>query len=168
MFSGSVDAGFVLVLPFQHGDLEPNCVGVSTRVGAYVRDKNTSARLCTKNAGTVHSNDGHTSYFAKAPCFLAPQCKSFTSLPLASVASLCLKVSVVEWQRKNEASIHRTAMLFLIEGGRNCERKCPIPRIKWYLVSLLDSRSCLDSVLQHDKCSAVDCEPGMMRQPSHM
>ena len=33
MFSGSVDAGFVLALPFHHRDLEPDCVGVSTRVG---------------------------------------------------------------------------------------------------------------------------------------
>ena len=33
MFSGSVDAGFVLALPFHHGDLEPDCVGVSTRGG---------------------------------------------------------------------------------------------------------------------------------------
>ena len=31
--SGSVDAGFVLALPFHHGDLEPDCVGVSTRGG---------------------------------------------------------------------------------------------------------------------------------------
>ena len=30
--SSSVDAGFVFALPFQHGDLEPNCVGVSKRV----------------------------------------------------------------------------------------------------------------------------------------
>ena len=33
MFSGSVDAGFVLALPFYHGDLEPDCIGVSTRGG---------------------------------------------------------------------------------------------------------------------------------------
>ena len=33
MFSGSVDAGFVLALPFHHGDLEPDCVRVSTRGG---------------------------------------------------------------------------------------------------------------------------------------
>ena len=26
-----MDADFVLVLPFHHGDLEPDCVGVSTR-----------------------------------------------------------------------------------------------------------------------------------------
>ena len=26
MFSASVDVGFVLVLPFHHGDLEPDCV----------------------------------------------------------------------------------------------------------------------------------------------
>ena len=31
MLSGSVDVGFVLVLPFYHGDLEPDCVEVSTR-----------------------------------------------------------------------------------------------------------------------------------------
>ena len=31
MFSGSVDAGFVLALAFHHGDLEPDHVGVSTR-----------------------------------------------------------------------------------------------------------------------------------------
>ena len=50
MFSGSVDAGFALALLFHHGDLEPDCVGVSMR-GAYARDKNTSARLrdkCTR------------------------------------------------------------------------------------------------------------------------
>ena len=50
MFSCSVDAGFALVLLFHHGDLEPDCVGVSTR-GAYAWDKNTSARLrdkCTR------------------------------------------------------------------------------------------------------------------------
>ena len=51
MFSGSVDACFVLALPFHHGDLEPDCVGVSSMRGAYARDKNTSARLCSKNAG---------------------------------------------------------------------------------------------------------------------
>ena len=50
MFSGSVDAGFVLALPFHHGDLDPDCVEASTR-GAYARDENTSARLCPKNAG---------------------------------------------------------------------------------------------------------------------
>ena len=31
--SGSVDAGFVLALPFHHGDFEPDCVGVLTRGG---------------------------------------------------------------------------------------------------------------------------------------
>ena len=34
MLSGSVDAGFILALPFHQGDLEPDCVGVSTGVGA--------------------------------------------------------------------------------------------------------------------------------------
>ena len=31
MFNGSVDADFVLALPFHHGDLEPDGVGVSKR-----------------------------------------------------------------------------------------------------------------------------------------
>ena len=31
MFSGSVDADFVLALSFYHRDLEPDCIGVSTR-----------------------------------------------------------------------------------------------------------------------------------------
>ena len=31
--SDSVDASFVLALPFHHGDLEPDCVGVSMRGG---------------------------------------------------------------------------------------------------------------------------------------
>ena len=31
MFSGSVDTGFVLALQFDHGNLEPDCVGVLTR-----------------------------------------------------------------------------------------------------------------------------------------
>ena len=39
MFSGSVDAGFVLALPLHHGGVEPDSVGVSTEGGAYVRDK---------------------------------------------------------------------------------------------------------------------------------
>ena len=47
IFSGSVDAGCVLALLFHHRDLEPDCVGVSTR-GAYAWDKNTSARLCAR------------------------------------------------------------------------------------------------------------------------
>ena len=33
MFTGSVDAGLVLALPFHHRDLEPDCVGVSTMGG---------------------------------------------------------------------------------------------------------------------------------------
>ena len=57
MFDRSVDAGFILALPFHHGDLEPDCVGVSTkgRGGAYAWDKNTSARLCAKNAGEAYA-----------------------------------------------------------------------------------------------------------------
>ena len=34
MFSGFVDSDFVLALPFHHGDLEPDCVRVSTRGGS--------------------------------------------------------------------------------------------------------------------------------------
>ena len=52
MLSGSVDAGFILVLPFHHGDLEPDSTiyGRSFDEGAYAWDKNISARLCAKNA----------------------------------------------------------------------------------------------------------------------
>ena len=40
MFSGSVDAGFVLVLPFHHGELELDCVGIRRgERGAYAWDK---------------------------------------------------------------------------------------------------------------------------------
>ena len=35
MFSGSVDAGFILALLFHHGDLEPDCVGALTRGGVF-------------------------------------------------------------------------------------------------------------------------------------
>ena len=34
MFSSSVDAGFVLALPFHHGDLEPDGVGLTMSGGA--------------------------------------------------------------------------------------------------------------------------------------
>ena len=57
MFSGSVNAGFVFALPFHHGELEPDYVGVSTG-GAYMRGKNTSARLCAKNAGGACARGG--------------------------------------------------------------------------------------------------------------
>ena len=39
MFSCSVDADFVLVLQFHHRDLEPDCVGVSTKGGGVVGAK---------------------------------------------------------------------------------------------------------------------------------
>ena len=59
MFSNSVDAGFILVLPFHHGGLEPDYVGVSTRGGrAYAWDEDTSARLSTKNAGGAYAQGG--------------------------------------------------------------------------------------------------------------
>ena len=47
-----------LCLPFHHWDLEPDCVGASTR-GAYARDENTSARLWAKNAGGPMRKGGH-------------------------------------------------------------------------------------------------------------
>ena len=47
---GSVDAGFVLALPFHHGDLEPGYVRVSTRVRVRGGIK-TPVRLSAKNAG---------------------------------------------------------------------------------------------------------------------
>ena len=46
-----------------------------------------------------------------------------------SYLTVRFKVSVVEWQRKNKTSTHRTDIHFSIEGGRNRERKCRIPRI---------------------------------------
>ena len=61
MFSGSVDADFVLALLFHHRDLEADCVGVSTNGegGFYAQAKNTSARLCAKNAGGGGIFAGH-------------------------------------------------------------------------------------------------------------
>ena len=56
-----------------------------------------------------------------------------TPLPRSNSYTVRFKVSVVEWQRKNKVSIHRTTQHFSIgwvgEGGRNRERKCRIPRI---------------------------------------
>ena len=57
MFSGSVDAGFVLALSFHHRDLEPDCVGASTRE-AYVWDENTFARLCVENVRGAYMQGG--------------------------------------------------------------------------------------------------------------
>ena len=34
MLSSSVDAGFVLALPFYHEDFEPDCVEISVREGS--------------------------------------------------------------------------------------------------------------------------------------
>ena len=39
------------------------------------------------------------------------------SFPSSKLYTVRFKVSMVEWQRKNEASIHRTAKHFLIKGG---------------------------------------------------
>ena len=52
-----MDAGFVPALPFHHGHLEPDCVE-RRGGGAYARDKNTSARLCAKNAGGAYARGG--------------------------------------------------------------------------------------------------------------
>ena len=68
--SWSVDAGFVLVLPLHHGDLELDSVGVSTKDhvailvawpwlgGAYLRDKNTCARTSAENVGGAYTRRG--------------------------------------------------------------------------------------------------------------
>ena len=66
-------------------------------------------RQCREHLSALHSTLG--------PC-PPPRRNSYT---------VRFKVSVVGWQRKNEASIHRTAKHFLIEGGRNRKRKCRIP-----------------------------------------
>ena len=53
MFSNSVDAGFVPVLPFHHGDgLEPDCVGVSTRGGGRVSAKREAESLAAPDASS--------------------------------------------------------------------------------------------------------------------
>ena len=57
-----MDAGFVPALPFHYGYLEPDCV--ERRGGAYARDKNTSARLCAKNAGGAYARGGGGGVFA--------------------------------------------------------------------------------------------------------
>ena len=50
--SWSVDAGFILVLPLHHRDLELDSVGVSMKDrGAYLRERNTCARTSTENVG---------------------------------------------------------------------------------------------------------------------
>ena len=58
-----------------------------------------------------------------------------------SSSKLRFNVSVVEWQCKNETSIHRTAKHFSINskhmGGRNRERKCrPLLRFVLRLLRL--------------------------------
>ena len=61
MFTSSVDAGFVLALPFQHGDLEPNCVGVLKRVeGALMRRIKISLQdFSLKMQGGLMREGGH-------------------------------------------------------------------------------------------------------------
>ena len=54
MFSGFVDADFVFVLSFHHEDLEPDA-----------QAKNTSARLCTKNAGGAYALMGGGGVFVE-------------------------------------------------------------------------------------------------------
>ena len=108
---------------------------------------------CLPRTRTARSNDQLLRGSALLP---RPSTLKFASLPLVSVASLCLvfyarrrfalcahlppprrnfytvmfKFSMVEWQRKNKASIHRSAKHFLIGGGgRNREKKYRISRI---------------------------------------
>ena len=67
-------------------------------------------------------------------CTLNNASSRFTLSPhspssLKLLHSLRFKFSMVEWLRKNKASIHRTAQHFSIEGGHNSERKCCILRV---------------------------------------
>ena len=97
---------------------------------------------CLPRTRTARSNDGHAAASQKFPA-----CSPLRQ-PTASVGSIsqpCVvrsaltprrnsytvgfKVCMVEWQRKNEASIHRAAKHSSIEGGCNRGRKCRIPRI---------------------------------------
>ena len=48
MSSGSVDAGFVLALPFHHGDLESDCIGVSTK-GEWGLSMEREAERCSQH-----------------------------------------------------------------------------------------------------------------------
>ena len=52
--------------------------------------------------------------------------------PCRNSYTVRFKVSVVEWQCKNEASIHRTTKHFSIVGGRSRKRKCCIPPCSLY------------------------------------
>ena len=99
---------------------------------------------CLPRMQTACSNDEHANHFTKAPCFLVPQHWSSPTTSVGSISPPCashsgptplprwnfytvrFKVSVVEWQRKNKASIHRTSQHFSIEGGHNRKRKCHI------------------------------------------
>ena len=60
------------------------------------------------------------------PCVL---CLASTLPPCRNSYTVRFKVSVVEWQHKNEASIYRTTKHFSIKGECNHERKCCIPCI---------------------------------------
>ena len=53
MFSGSVDADFVLALLFHHGDLEP---GVSTRMGIKIPPQDFALNM--RGGGGVFAGDG--------------------------------------------------------------------------------------------------------------
>ena len=101
---------------------------------------------CLPRTRTARSNDGHAAASRKFPA--CSPLNAEARQPTASVGSISqprvlrsaptprrnsytvgFKVCMVEWQRKNEASIHRTAKHFSIEGGRNRGKKCRIPRI---------------------------------------
>jgi len=72
--SWSVDAGFVLALPLNHGDHEPDSVGVSTKDhvailvawpwlgGGCLQDKNTCTRTSTEKVGGAHMQRGAGRY----------------------------------------------------------------------------------------------------------
>ena len=103
---------------------------------------NTEARQPTASVGSI-----------SPPCVLR---SPSTPLPRWNFYSVRFKVFVVERQRKNKASIHRTAQHFSIEGGRNRERKCRIPRIspplRFVLKLKLQKGGCICGTLRYQFC----------------
>ena len=82
---------------------------------------------CLLQTWTALINDGHASYFAEAPCFLAPR---WSSQPTASVG----RISSPRVRRRLALGLHppltnNNEVMFYWKEGRNRERNCCIPRI---------------------------------------
>ena len=94
MFTSSVDAGFVLALPFDHRDIEPDCVRALMR-GAYARAamNDTPATLRKHPASSPFNSEARQ--------------------PTTSIGSI---------SPPRVLRIHRTAEHFSIEGGHNREK----------------------------------------------